>query len=143
MKTTKKLIPLCLSVLLALTVFSGCGSKDDGSALSGTVATNGSTSMEKVIGVLSEQFMIDHSDVTVTYDPTGSGTGIESVSNGSCDIGLSSRALKDTETGLTATILALDGIAVIVNPGNKVDGLTSEQIRQIFTGEVTDWNQLG
>lgn len=143
MKTTKKLIPLCLSVLLALTVFSGCGSKDDGSALSGTVATNGSTSMEKVIGVLSEQYMIDHSDVTVTYDPTGSGTGIESVSNGSCDIGLSSRALKDTETGLTATILALDGIAVVVNSSNGVSDLTVTQIADIFTGKITNWSEVG
>ena len=143
MKTTKRLIPLCLSVLLALSVFSGCGSKDDGSALSGTVATNGSTSMEKVIGVLSEQFMLDHSDVTVTYDPTGSGTGIESVSHGSCDIGLSSRALKDTETGLTATVLALDGIAVVVNSSNGVSDLTVTQIADIFTGKITNWSEVG
>lgn len=111
--------------------------------LSGTVSTNGSTSMEKVIGALAEQFMADNSGVTVTYDPTGSGTGIEAVSNGSCDIGLSSRALKDNETGLTATVAALDGIAIIVNAENTVKDLTVEQIASIFTGEITNWSELG
>ena len=111
--------------------------------LSGTVSTNGSTSMEKVIGALAEQFMADNSGVTVTYDPTGSGTGIEAVSAESCDIGLSSRALKDTETGLTGTIVALDGIAIIVNAENPVEDLTVEQIAAIFTGEITNWSELG
>ena len=111
--------------------------------LSGAVSTNGSTSMEKVVGVLAEQFMLDNSGVTVTYDPTGSGTGIESVSNGSCDIGLSSRDLKEEETGLTATVVALDGIAVIVNEACPVEDLSLEDIAAIFTGEVTDWSQLG
>ena len=112
-------------------------------AISGTVSTNGSTSMEKVVGVLAEQFMLDNSGVTVTYDPTGSGTGIESVSNGSCDIGLSSRDLKEEETGLTATVVALDGIAVIVNEACPVEDLSLADIAAIFTGEVTDWSQLG
>ena len=111
--------------------------------LSGTVSTNGSTSMEKVIGALGEQFMADNSGGTVTYDPTGSGTGIEAVSTESCDIGLSSRALKDTETGLTGTIVALDGIAIIVNAENPVKDLTVEQIAAIFTGEITNWSELG
>lgn len=111
--------------------------------LSGSVSTNGSTSMEKVIGILSEQFMADHSGVTVTYDATGSSTGIEAVSNGSADIGLASRALKDTETGLAATPVALDGIAVIVNKDCGVDDLTVEQIASIFTGEITNWSELG
>ncbi len=111
--------------------------------LSGTVSTNGSTSMEKIIGALAEQFMADNSGVTVTYDPTGSGTGIEAVSAESCDIGLSSRALKDTETGLTGTIVALDGIAIIVNAENPVKDLTVEQIAAIFTGEITNWSELG
>ena len=111
--------------------------------LSGSVSTNGSTSMEKVIGVLSEQFMFDNPNVTVTYDATGSGTGIESVSNGSCDIGLASRGLKDEETGLVATTVALDGIAVIVNMDCGVDDLTVEQIASIFTGEITSWSELG
>ena len=113
--------------------------------LSGAVSTNGSTSMEKVVGVLAEQFMLDNSGVTVTYDPTGSGTGIEAASNGSCDIGLSSRELKEEEiaNGLTATVVALDGIAVIVNEACPVEDLSLADIAAIFTGEVTDWSQLG
>ena len=114
-----------------------------GAALSGSISTNGSTSMEKVIGALSEQFMADNSGVTITYDATGSGTGIESVSNGSCDIGLSSRALKDTETGLTATTVALDGIAIIVNKDCGVDDLTVQQIADIYTGKITNWSEVG
>ena len=120
------------------------GTKDEGTTeLSGSVSTNGSTSMESVIGVLSEQFMADNPGVTVTYDATGSGTGIESVSNGSCDIGLSSRALKDTETGLVATTVALDGIAIIVNKDCGVSDLTVEQIADIFTGKITNWSEVG
>lgn len=113
--------------------------------LSGTVATNGSTSMEKVIGILSEQFMEDNDKVTITYDATGSGTGIEAVATGACDIGLASRNLKDAEVekGLAATTLALDGIAIIVNENCPVDDLTVEQIAAIFTGEVTDWADFG
>ena len=117
--------------------------EEPAAALSGTVSTNGSTSMEKVIGALAEQFMADNSGVTVTYDPTGSGTGIEAVTTESCDIGLSSRALKDTETGLTGTIVALDGIAIIVNAENAVEDLTVEQIASIFTGEISNWSELG
>ena len=116
---------------------------DSGKALSGTVSTNGSTSMEKVIGSLMEEFMAQNKDVTVTYDPTGSGTGIESASNGSCDIGLSSRALKDTEIGLVGTTVALDGIAVIVNANCGVDDLSVEQISKIYTGEITNWSEVG
>jgi phosphate transport system substrate-binding protein len=102
--------------------------------LSGTVATNGSTSMEEVIGALSEQFMADNQGVTVTYDATGSGTGIEAVNTGSCDIGLSSRKLKDEETsnGLVATTVALDGIAIIVNADNPIKDLSVDQIASIF-----------
>ena len=101
--------------------------------------------MEKVIGALSEQFMADNSGVSVTYDPTGSGAGIEAASNGSADIGLASRALKDEEKagGLTETVVALDGIAVIVNAGSKVEDLSVEQIAKIFTGEITDWSEVG
>ena len=99
--------------------------------------------MEKVIGSLMEEFMAQNKDVTVTYDPTGSGTGIESASNGSCDIGLSSRALKDTETGLVGTTVALDGIAVIVNANCGVDDLSVEQISKIYTGEITNWSEVG
>lgn len=156
----KKTLALLLTLALSMAALTGCGSKTDApaadstdsttgsetpAALSGSVSTNGSTSMEKVIGILSEQFMADNSGVSVTYDPTGSGAGIEAASNGSADIGLSSRALKDEETsgGLTGTTVALDGIAVIVNAGSKVEDLSVEQIAQIFTGETTDWSEVG
>ena len=113
--------------------------------LSGTVSTDGSTSMEKVIGALSEAFMEANSKVTVTYNPTGSGTGIQAVQEGRCDIGLSSRALKDEEkaSGLQETVLAYDGIAIIVNPANTVEDLTLEQIADIYTGKITNWSELG
>lgn len=113
--------------------------------LSGTVSTDGSTSMEKVIGALSEAFMEANSKVTVTYNPTGSGTGIQAVQEGRCDIGLSSRALKDEEkaSGLQETVLAYDGIAIIVNPANPAEDLTLEQIADIYTGKITNWSELG
>ena len=105
-------------------------------ALTGTVATDGSTSMEKVIGALGEAFMEANSGVNFTYNPTGSGSGITAVSEGRCDIGLSSRALKDSEveSGLVGTVLAYDGIAVIVNPANTVEDLDTETIARIYTG---------
>ena len=166
----KKIASLGLSLALALSLLAGCGSgtgstggnsnaSNGGSgsgadvsssaggsaALSGTVSTNGSTSMEKVILTLNEQFMIDNPDVKASYDPTGSSTGIEAVKNGTTDIGLSSRALKEEETsaGLKGTNLALDGIAIIVNADSAVADLTVEQIAQIFTGEIKNWSELG
>ena len=160
----KKVFAILLTLTMALSLLAACGGKqetpaqteqpvqteqpapaEEPAALSGAVATNGSTSMEKVIGALSEQFMADNSGVSVTYDATGSGAGIEAASNGSADIGLSSRGLKDEEkaSGLVGTTVALDGIAVIVNPANKVADLTVEQIAKIFTGEITDWSELG
>ena len=155
----KKFASILVAGAMLLGVLTGCGSKDasdPGSTqpaadagqsqtqtVSGSVSTNGSTSMEKVIGSLSEQFMTENKDVKLTYDATGSGTGIESVSNGSCDIGLASRALKDTETGLTATTVALDGIAIVVNANCGVDDLTVEQIASIFKGEITNWKEVG
>lgn len=158
-RTAKKAMSiLAASALLALTL-AGCGSTetetpettDEGatteqtSTLSGAVATNGSTSMEEVMGVLTEQFTNDNPDVSVTYDPTGSGTGIEAAANGTADIGLSSRALTDEEiaSGLVGTEVALDGIAVIVNANSPVADLTVEQIAQIFTGKITDWSEVG
>ena len=113
------------------------------SDLSGKVTTGGSTSMEKVIGALQEAFMEENSGVDVTYDPTGSGAGITGAQEGSLDIGLSSRALKDGETGVTATTIALDGIGIIVNTANTVDDLTTDQIAAIATGEVTNWKEVG
>ena len=155
----KKTLALVLTAVMSLSLLAGCGSKTTTpdapttpdqpqqaeEKLSGSVSTNGSTSMEKVIGALSEQFMADNSGVSVTYDPTGSGAGIEAAGNGSADIGLASRALKDEEKsgGLTETVVALDGIAVIVNAGSKVEDLSVEQIAKIFTGEITDWSEVG
>lgn len=150
----KKIIAIALTALMSVTALASCGSTAGGGAsetttaasdtqVKGTVSTNGSTSMQKVISTLSEQFMNENGGVTVTYDPTGSGTGIEAVKNGSTDIGLSSRKLKDSESGLTATTVALDGIAIIVNKDSKVKDLTVEQIAGIFTGEITNWNEVG
>ena len=159
----KKVFAILLTMTMALSLLAACGgsksqeqpaanstqteqpAQTQPAALSGAVALNGSTSMEKVVGVLGEQFMADNQGVSVTYDATGSGAGIEAASNGSTDIGLASRALKDEEksSGLVGTTVALDGIAVIVNPANKVADLTVEQIAKIFTGEITDWSQLG
>ena len=138
----KKTIAILLSLVMAVSLLTVAASADK---LSGTVATNGSTSMEKVIGILSEQFMEDNDKVTITYDATGSGTGIEAVATGTCDIGLASRNLKDAEVekGLAATTVALDGIAIIVNENCPVDDLTVEQIAAIFTGLVTDWANFG
>ena len=138
----KKTIAILLSLVMAVSLLTVSAAADK---LSGTVATNGSTSMEKVIGILSEQFMEDNDKVTITYDATGSGTGIEAVATGTCDIGLASRNLKDAEVekGWAATTLALDGIAIIVNENCPVDDLTVEQIAAIFTGLVTDWADFG
>ena len=112
-------------------------------SVSGSVTTGGSTSVEKVILSLSEAFMQENPDVDVTYDPTGSGAGITGASDGTLDIGLSSRNLKDDETGLTATVFALDGIAIVVNNENTVEDLTLEQIKGLATGEITNWSEVG
>ena len=138
----KKYICLILSVVLALGL-TACGTND--SKLSGTVSTDGSTSMEKVIGALKETFEEANDGVEVSYNPTGSSAGITAVLEGRCDIGLSSRALKDEEKqkGLTETVLAYDGIAVIVNPENTVSNLSVETIAKIFTGEITNWSEVG
>ena len=125
----KKMIGIMMTVVLMAAVLSGCGSSPQQAAgLSGSVSTNGSTSMDKVVGILSEQFMNDNPDVTVTYDATGSGTGIEAVANGTCDIGLASRPLKEEEKakGLSQTTIALDGIAIIVNENCPVEDLSVE-----------------
>lgn len=111
--------------------------------LSGNVATGGSTSMKNVIAALSEGFAEIAPDVTVSYDPTGSGAGITGATDKTLDIGLSSRALKESETGVTATIVALDGIAIIVNNANPVADLSVDQLKQMFTGEITDWADVG
>ena len=162
----KKLISAALAASFACAAFVGCGSSAASSSaapasaapaasapaataapaateLSGKVTTGGSTSMEKVIGALQESFMEQNSGVDVTYDPTGSGAGITGAQEGSLDIGLSSRALKDGETGVSATVIALDGIGIIVNNANTVEDLTTDQIAAIATGEVTNWKEVG
>ena len=151
----KKLIGIIMAVMLAATVIVGCGKSDKepvetkteggNTALTGTVTTDGSTSMEKVIGFLSEAYMEENSGVKVTYNPTGSGSGIKAVEEGRCDIGLSSRDLKDEEksAGLVGTVVALDGIAIVVNPQNKVTDLTIDQIAALYRGEITNWKDVG
>jgi len=136
----KKILATMLIAVMGLSLITGCGSK----SLSGTVSTDGSTSMESLIGYLSEAYMEENSNVKVTYNPTGSGSGIQAVSEGSCDIGLSSRNLKDEEaTNLDGTVIAMDGIAIIVNKSNTVSDLTLEQIASIYTGEITNWKEVG
>lgn len=153
----KKFLTLALTAVMALSLLTACGSKNNNSAdtntdgsntettLSGTVSTDGSTSMEKVINSLGESFMAMNKDVKFTYNPTGSGSGIQAVSEGRCDIGLSSRALKDDEkaSGLVETVVALDGIAIVVNPENPVSDLDIDTIAKIYTGEITNWKDVG
>ena len=149
----KKLISITLAALMALSLFAACGKTNDSNdkandsktEVTGTVSTDGSTSMEKVIMSLGESFQAKNKGISVGYNPTGSGSGITAVSEGRCDIGLSSRALKDDEkaSGLKETVLALDGIAIIVNPENKISDLTLEQIAKIYTGQITNWKEVG
>lgn len=136
----KKMIHLIAVATLALTMLVGCGKQ-----ASGTVSTDGSTSMEKVIGALGEAFEQDNAGATFTYNPTGSGSGITAVAEGRCDIGLSSRSLKEEEKakGLTETNLALDGIAVIIHPDNPVSDLDLDTIANIYTGKITNWKEIG
>ena len=142
----KKFISMVTMIMMLGLLMAGCGNSasNDGQQLKGNIATNGSTSMEKVIGILSEAFMQENSGVTITSDASGSGTGIEAVSKGTCDIGLSSRSLKDSEKakGLKETTLALDGIAIIVNENCPLDNLTTEQVAGLFKGEA-DWSSVG
>lgn len=139
MKTTKIFGRMVMAAVLAMGTMTGCGDSSQK-----TVSTDGSTSMEKVIGYLSEAYMDKNSDVKVTYNPTGSGAGIQAVQEGRCDIGLASRNLKDEEKAdLNETVVAIDGIAVIVNLENPVADLTVEQIAQVYTGEVTNWQEVG
>ena len=160
----KKLFSLALAAAMALSMLTGCGNSnntntnnDANSAgtqgsqtsqteqLSGVVNTNGSTSMEKVMQVLIEAFKEQQPNVTVNYTGSGSGAGVTSAIDGTADLGLASRALKseEEEKGAQANIVALDGVAVVVNPDNAVDDLTVDQIAQIFKGEITNWKDLG
>lgn len=167
----KKFLALLMAATLMMAVLAGCGGTNNGgnnaagnttnnsatnntgaedntgdtTALSGTVNTDGSTSMKDVMGVLIETYGEIQKDVTVNYSGTGSGAGIEAVLAGNVDIGLSSRALKpeEEEKGAVGHTVALDGVAIVVNPANGVEDLSVEQIAQIFKGEITNWSELG
>lgn len=128
---------------VASTASSAAASTASGS-LSGNVATGGSTSMKNVIAALTEGFAEVEPGVTVSYDPTGSGAGITGSTDKTLDIGLSSRALKDEEKNdVDGTVIALDGIAIIVNKASKVEDLTVDKLKQMFTGEITNWADVG
>ncbi len=123
---------------------AGSTASSTAAVLSGNVATGGSTSMKNVIAALTEGFAEVEPGVTVSYDPTGSGAGITGATDKTLDIGLSSRALKDDEKAdVDGTTIALDGIAIIVNNASKVEDLTVDQLKQMFTGEITNWSEVG
>ena len=137
----KKFMTLALAAVLMVSALAGCLPQQKG----GTVNTDGSTSMADVMGALTEAFKEKEPDITVNYSGTGSGSGISGVLDGTCDIGLSSRELKQEEVdqGAVAHVVALDGVAVVVNPKNTVTNLTTQQIADIFTGKITNWLDLG
>ncbi len=166
----KKLVGIALSLMVMAGVFTGCGTAAEQTGetqtqeqaqapveesadtetgsnenVEGTITMNGSTSMEKFANALNESFMAKYPKVTATVEFTGSGAGIEAVSNGTVDIGNSSRALKDEEKakGLVENIVAIDGIGVVTNTATTVDNVTTEQLKQIYTGAVTNWKDLG
>lgn len=157
----KRTLALMLSAALCVGLLAGCGSGNNDSAntpaaggsetpsqestaaLSGTVNTNGSTSMESVMGYLTEGFKEVQPGITVNYTGSGSSAGVTGAQDGTCDIGLASRDLKDDETGVKAITVAKDGIAIIVNPNNPVADLSVEQIAQLATGEITNWADVG
>lgn len=157
----KKIITITAAMTLMAGILAGCGADSQSTAQnsgggntensqaaaadsSQTVATDGSTSMEKVIGFLSEAYMEEHGDIKVTYNPTGSSAGIQAASEGRCDIGLASRDLKEEETAdLQGTVVAIDGIGMIVHPDNPVTDLTIEQIGDIYTGKISNWKEVG
>lgn len=134
----KKFVAAVLAMVMAVGLFAGC-SKEKAS-----VSTDGSTSMESVIGALGEAFK-SKTGTEVAYNPTGSSAGIQAVSEGRCDIGLASRNLKAEEeaSGLVGTVVALDGIAIVVNPQNPVNDLTLAQIADLYTGKITNWKDVG
>ena len=162
----KRTLALMLSAALCVGLLAGCGSSGDttqtpaaganspaavkseapagdNTQLSGIVNTNGSTSMEKVMGYLKEGFAEVQPGITINYTASGSSAGITGAKDGTCDIGLASRDLKDGETGVKPITVAKDGIAIVVNPQNPVANLTVEQIAQLATGEITNWSEVG
>ena len=159
----KKTLAIALALVLCLGLLAACGEpasdptdapvsdapqseapSNEPIELSGTVVVNGSTSMEKVMGYLKEGFAEVQPGITINYTASGSSAGITGAQDGTCDIGMASRALKDSEleAGLVPTTIAMDGIAVIVNNENTLTGMTSEQVTKVFTGEITNWADL-
>ena len=134
---------MCLGLAACNNDSSTSGSGSTTETLSGKVNVGGSTSMEAVVEALREAFAEEYPDVDVTYSPTGSGAGITGATDGTLDIGLSSRALKEEETGVKGTTVALDGISIIVNANNPVSDLSLDDLAKIATGEITNWSELG
>ena len=155
----KKVFSLLLSLTMVMALLAGCGgdtttdTADDSTTdtadttetteLSGTVNTNGSTSMESVMGYLTEGFAEVQPGITVNYTGSGSGAGVTGAQDGTCDIGLASRDLKEDETGVSQITVAKDGIAIIVNPENPVSDLSIEQIAALATGTTANWSEVG
>ncbi|MCL2696205.1 MAG: phosphate ABC transporter substrate-binding protein [Clostridiales bacterium] len=141
----RKVASLLLVVLMVACIVGCGGDSGTSSDLSGVVKTGGSTSVEKVMNALIYQFQDDNRDVTINYEQNGSGDGIKNTISGQYEIGHSSRELKTdgTEDGLTATAYAIDGIAIVVNKGNGVENLTKAQVRDIYTGVITNWSEVG
>lgn len=157
-KSIMKKLAVVATVVLTIGTLTACGAKEENvkaadaeavteenSSLSGSVTMAGSTSMEKLANALAESFMAKNPGVTVNAEFTGSSAGVESVTAGSVDIGNSSRALKDSEkeAGVVENIVAIDGIAVVVDPANTVTGLTKQQLTDIYTGAVKNWSEVG
>lgn len=141
-----KTLAVTVAAFVMISAFTGCGKTESSeSVLSGSISLAGSTSMEKLCEAMSESFMEAYEGITVTTEYTGSGAGLESLVNGSIDIGNSSRALKDAEkeNGAVENIVAIDGIAVITDKANPVSDLTTEQLAAVYTGEITKWSDLG
>ena len=140
--TRRSFLTVCGAVAAAAAL-SACGGSASSTAASSAAASSTAASMNNVIAALTEGFAEVQPGVTVSYDPTGSGAGITGATDKTLDIGLSSRALKADETGVTGTTIALDGIAIIVNKDSKVEDLTVDQLKQMFTGEITNWSEVG
>lgn len=150
-----QILALTGAAAMSIALLAGCGNSNSSndnnssaagetpSSLSGTVATGGSTSMQKLMGMLQEDFMAKNQGVNITYDPTGSGAGITGAEDGSLDIGLSSRALHDDETDVESITVCLDGIAIVVNNANPVEDLSLQQLADIYTGKITNWSEVG
>ena len=134
-----------LPVLMLCLLLTGCGGREPPAGLQGTVSTDGSTSMADVMAVLQEAFKEQYPGVTVNYSGTGSGAGVEAALSGACDIGLTSRELRPEEAaqGAAAHLIALDAVAVVVNPCRPLEDLSLERLAGIFTGRITTWDQLG